>query len=376
MSGGTLPPQPSAPDAVLSPGATGEGRALAAPADRQLVIDDAAYCRTWISRHSKSFYLSSLLLPTDARRASWALYAFCRRADDTVDELGEDFGAGGPDCEPTGHVDAVAGLRAGLERVYGAGAGPSVLPLTSSERHVDAIDRAYARVAARSAIPRGLPEALLCGMEMDARGERFATWDDLLRYSFRVASTVGLMMTRAMSPDRPLRADAALRAAELGVAMQLTNIARDIGEDARRGRVYLPDELLVACGTDRQAVLAATSATPAIREATRLLLLRADDFYRSAERGIPLLPWRCRAAIGSARHIYAAIGDEVARAGYDSITRRAHTSLGRKLVLALRALRFTMLSPGAGGAGPADELLLGLIGTAGLVAPTLGGKGP
>src|SRR6185295_11457627 len=137
-------------------------------------------------------------------------------------------------------------------------------------------------VVERYQIPRPLPEALLDGMEMDARGHSYESDDDLLRYCFRVASTVGLMMTRVMGASRE---DALLRAADLGVAMQLTNIARDVGEDARRGRVYLPEELLDACGTDRAEVLRADRPTPAIREAVRRLLERADAFYRSADRG-------------------------------------------------------------------------------------------
>ena len=349
-----------------------------APASSAAV--DTALCRTWIAHHSKSFYFSSLLLPPRVRQASWALYAFCRRADDAVDEgSGEALLAG-----------RVAGLRARLDRVYPTAASSS-LPVDSVEVHgaglarsrdrsadatdpTDPIDRAYARVAIAARIPRGVPEALLSGMEMDVHGTRYASWDELLVYCFRVAATVGLMMTRAMVPSSRagiahadiLRSDAMLRAAELGVAMQLTNIARDVGEDARRGRVYLPDELLAAVGTDRDAVLAACAATPALREATRRLLLRADDFYRSAERGIALLPRACRPAIASSRYIYAAIGDQIARADHDNITRRAHTSLARKLLLAVRSLPWLWALPGARGEGPADALLCAEIRAAGL----------
>src|SRR6185295_19688193 len=112
-------------------------------------------------------------------------------------------------------------------------------------------------VVERYQIPRPLPEALLDGMEMDARGHSYESDDDLLRYCFRVASTVGLMMTRIMGASDEL---AYTRAADLGVAMQLTNIARDVGEDARRGRVYLPRSLLAEVGSGREEVLRAGSA--------------------------------------------------------------------------------------------------------------------
>ena len=303
----------------------------------QLHQSDVAACRQWIAVHSKSFYLSSMLLPRRVREGAWALYAFCRRADDAVDEVGA--------ADPMARVEA---LRRRLASVYAPGGsdgdGDSASP----------IDRAYGAIAKNHRIPRALPEALLAGMEMDARGFRYRTWDDLYLYCFRVASTVGLMMTRIMGWSRE---DAFARAADLGLAMQLTNNARDVGEDAHRGRVYLPDELLAECGTDADRVLAADSASPSIREAVRRLLARADEHYRAADRGVPLLPRSCRLAIASSRRIYAAIGDDLARHGHDSITRRAHTSTLRKLLLIGRSLPSLIASPAAPAPGPADAIL-------------------
>jgi phytoene synthase len=329
---------------------------------------DVAACRQWIARHSRSFHLSSLLLPRAARHDAWALYAFCRRADDAVDgpflaPEGRGFPAGSDEPAAAGELllARVASLGRRLDRVYGAASPSDAVP--------DAIDRAYAAVAARTRIPRALPEALLAGMEMDARATVYATWDELYRYCFRVASTVGLMMTRVMGlADERRAAEAHLRAADLGLAMQLTNIARDVGEDARRGRVYLPDELLAACGTDRAAVLGARAATGALREAVKRLLLRADDHYRAADRGIALLPRRCRPAIAASRAIYSAIGREVARAGYDSVSMRARTSLPRKLLLVARALPSLFAAPPPSSEGPADALLGALIRECGLDA--------
>jgi phytoene synthase len=291
--------------------------------------DDRLACRAWIQRHSKSFFLSSLLLPARVRQASWALYAFCRRADDAVDE------------ERAGGMARVEALRARLERVYAGRADD------------DPIDRAFAAVVERHAIPRALPEALLAGMEMDAHGTRYASDEDLLVYCFRVAATVGLMMTRVMGTSDDI---GYVRAADLGVAMQLTNIARDVGEDERRGRVYLPAALLDGHGGDRRA-------------AVRALLARADGHYRAADRGVPLLPGDCRFAIASARNIYSAIGDAIAKNAYDSISQRAYVSLPRKLWLVARALPARFSAPGdAHAPGPADEALRAQIRAVGLPA--------
>jgi phytoene synthase len=291
--------------------------------------DDRLACRSWIRRHSKSFFLSSLLLPARVREASWALYAFCRRADDAVDELA----AGG--------MARVDELRRRLERVYAGRADD------------DAIDRAFAAVVERHAIPRALPEALLAGMEMDARGARYDSDEELLVYCFRVAATVGLMMTRVMGASDDV---AYLRAADLGVAMQLTNIARDVGEDERRGRVYLPASLLASVAGDRPA-------------AVRAILTRADAHYRAADRGVPLLPADCRFAIASSRNIYSAIGAAIAKNGYDSLSQRAYVSLPRKLWLVARAIPARFATSGdAHAPGPADEALRAMIGAVGLPA--------
>ncbi|HEX4456443.1 MAG TPA: phytoene/squalene synthase family protein [Polyangia bacterium] len=309
-----------------------------------LTRDDRLACRSWIQRHSKSFFLSSLLLPARVRQASWALYAFCRRADDAVD-------AG--DVGPRGALARVESLRRRLDAVYAGRAGD------------DPIDRAFGAVVERYGIDRALPEELLAGMEMDARGATYADDGELLRYCFRVASTVGLMMTRVMGASD----DAAyLRAADLGVAMQLTNIARDVGEDARRGRVYLPATLLDEVGLDGRALANADAATAPMRAAVKALLARAEAHYRAADVGIPLLPRDCRLAIASSRRIYAMIGDAIAANGYDSITRRAYVTLGGKLRLVAGALPIVWSRPLPPTIGPADGALAPLVRAAGLPA--------
>jgi phytoene synthase len=326
---------------------------------------DFAACKAWIARHSKSFYLSSLLLPRQVRLDAWALYAFCRRADDAVDDLPQ--GEGQESLSDRALLDRrVQALRARLQRVYRGELeeGPDY-----------AIDRAFADVVRRAQIDQALPARLLRGMEMDVEGTPYRTWDDLLDYCFNVAATVGLMMTAVMGHAAPAgrHGEVMTRAADLGVAMQLTNIARDVGEDARRGRVYLPAELLADHGTSAAEVLhlAAVNAppTPGLRAAVAELLRRAAGHYWAADQGIVMLPRSCQLAIRASRRIYAAIGDEVAAADHDSLTRRAVVSLPRKLWLLTRALADTLGGPPrlpeARTSGPADPLLLRLCGEVG-----------
>jgi phytoene synthase len=304
---------------------------------------DLLACEAVIRRHSKSFYLSARLLPQAVREAAFALYAFCRCADDAVDA-------------PTAGeapMHAVERLRRRLDGAY-RGVG-----LDSP------IDRAFASVVQAYGIPRAVPEALIDGMEMDARGVVYASERELLLYAFRVASTVGLMMTRVMGPSH----DAAyLRAADLGVGMQLTNIARDVGEDARAGRLYLPASLCESVGLDPAGLAGAASAGPAARGAVKRLLALADGHYAAADAGIGYLPANCRLAIASSRHIYAAIGTAIAAQDHDTLTRRAFVPLGTKLRLVGRALGQTRRPPDATHVGPADAWLAEWIRAVGLPA--------
>jgi phytoene synthase len=228
-------------------------------ATRVLPQDELEACRRWIAEHSKSFYLSSWLLPRDVREASWALYAFCRRADDAVDELEAR-------ADPLKNVEL---LRARLSDVYRGTPPPHP------------IDRAFARVAQHYEIPESLPGALLDGMQMDAHGRQYESTEDLLLYCFRVASVVGLMMTCIMLGSARAPRIVWLRAADLGIAMQLTNIARDVGEDARRGRVYIPSAWLEDVGIDRESLLTLDRSTPATKALTRRALFVRASIWRA-----------------------------------------------------------------------------------------------
>jgi phytoene synthase len=264
---------------------------------------DMAHCRAVIRTGSLSFHTASRLLPASVRDPALALYAFCRLADDEVDEGGDKAGA-------------VLALRDRLEAVY---AGH---PRNAPE------DRAFAAIVDQFEMPRTLPEALLEGLAWDATGRRYASLSEVRDYSARVASAVGAMMCLLMGVRQ---ADALARACDLGVAMQLTNIARDVGEDARAGRLYLPLDWLAEAGLEAEEFLARRDAGPDTRRLVRRLLAEAQRLYLRAEAGIPALPLRARAGIYAARFVYAGIGREVRRNRYDSVTRRAHTSKAQKL---------------------------------------------
>jgi 15-cis-phytoene synthase len=264
---------------------------------------DMEACRAAIRTGSLSFHAASRLLPAKVRDPALALYAFCRLADDAVDE-------------GTDKTGAVLRLRDRLDRVYAG------RPVNA------AADRAFAAVVEGFEMPRALPDALLEGMAWDAVGRRYDDLSGVLAYSARVAAAVGAMMCVLM---RVRDADALARACDLGLAMQLTNIARDVGEDARAGRLYLPLDWLSEGGTDPERWLAAPSLSPAIRTATRRLLSEADRLYARSEAGVAALPLACRPGILAARLIYAGIGGAVRRQGYDSLSARARTGRGQKL---------------------------------------------
>ncbi|MET0707422.1 MAG: phytoene/squalene synthase family protein [Tardiphaga sp.] len=273
---------------------------------------DIAACRALLKNGSRTFHAASKVLPRKVADPAIALYAFCRLADDAVD-LGHDRAA------------AVARLRVRLDGCYRG--RPASHPA----------DRAFAAVVAQFAIPRELPEALLEGLQWDAQSRRYDTLDDLTAYAARVAGSVGAMMTLVMGARAP---DVVARACDLGVAMQLTNIARDVGEDARAGRLYLPLQWLREAGIDPDAFLARPAFTPDISAIVQRLLDAADELYARGSLGIAHLPRSCRPGIHAAGALYAEIGREVERAGLDSISTRAVVSGRRKLAVLARRLAF------------------------------------
>lgn len=265
--------------------------------------DDLDDCRERLRVGSRSFHAAAFLLPQSFREPAAALYAFCRSADDAVDDS----------ANPAA---ALAGMHRRLDAIY-AGAP-----------HPRAEDRALAEVVERFELPKGLLEALFEGFAWDVEGRRYDDLDGVIAYSARVAGTVGAMMAILMGVRDPRML---ARASDLGVAMQLTNIARDVGEDARAGRLYLPVDWMAEAGLDPDAFLRAPGFSPALGAVVRRLLAEARRFYRHADSGIARLPRRCRPAIYAARLLYAEIGREVLRRHCDSVSQRAVVSAQRKL---------------------------------------------
>jgi phytoene synthase len=270
---------------------------------------DIMRCREAIAAGSKSFNLASRVLSRTARAETAVLYAYCRRADDAVDLV--------PAKE---QANSVARLRAELESVY-AGRPQHELVL-----------RAFASVVQRRNIPASYAQELIEGMAMDARAERYETLDALLHYCFRVAGVVGLMMCHVLgvSDPRALR-----RAAHLGLAMQLTNICRDVLEDAGRDRIYLPRQWLCADAPleDRQRV----------KQAVARLLDEADRYYASAELGVPALPFRAALSVRTAARVYRAIGVKLRARDCDIDRGRVVVSTAKKLWLLSGAVVATLI---------------------------------
>jgi phytoene synthase len=290
-----------------------QGRVLPEPRfAKELKIDPAegALLARTIRAGSKSFDTASMLLPARYRLAARALYAFCRTSDDAVDEAAPG-------------ARATAALRARLEAIYDGRPGNSLE------------DRAFALVAQACQIPFEIPEALIQGFEWDEAGRRYEDHDALLDYAARVAGTVGVMMCLIMGRRERHILE---RAAELGLAMQLTNIARDVGEDARRGRIYLPLGWMRNAGIDPEAFLARPNMSPALASVIRRLLDEAGKLYASGFEGVPGLPAACRPAVRSAGLIYRAIGGRIEANGFDSVTQRARTGALHKLALTAMAM--------------------------------------
>lgn len=266
----------------------------------------AAYeqCRQVARRAARTFYWGSQFLPAPKRRAAWALYALCRAVDDIADHPS-------PQLDPR---VALNGWRLRLTRAYDGVAS-------------DAITRAWVDLLQQFAVPLQPALDLIAGVEMDLDHAQPQTFDDLRLYSYRVAGTVGLLM----APILGYRTPAALPlAVDLGIAMQLTNILRDIGEDARNGRIYLPRDEMAAFGYADDD-LRAGRITPAFVALMRFQIARAQAYYERARPGIDLLDANVRLAILASAEWYRGILGVIIANGYDVFTRRARVPFAARL---------------------------------------------
>jgi phytoene synthase len=294
------------------PGPAGAQRGHAPHGTDALYEDDLAACQRLLVGGSRSFLAASRILPREIARAACALYAFCRLADDSVDA---NPGAASAHGVRSG---ALADLHARLDGIYSGTPRPL------------AADRAFTAVVNRYRIPHAWPHALLEGFQWDAEGRQYEDLAQVRAYAARVAGSVGAMMARVMG----VRSRAALaRACELGIAMQLTNIARDVGDDARLGRLYLPRAWMREAGIDPDAWLRQPHFSPALGAVVQRLLDEARLRYRAGSSGIGSLPLGCRPGIHAASLLYADIGRTVRTRGFDSVNARAVVGPGRKTQL-------------------------------------------
>jgi len=265
-------------------------------------------CYAITRKHSRSFFISSQLLPVEKRRAVQALYAFCRTSDDLVD---------------LPQANAMQALAGWVALVHAPQPPPD-----------NAVLLAWDDTLNRYAVPRTLPDELLAGIAMDLTVNRYATFDDLWLYCYRVASVVGLISMQIIG----YREGAVNYAIKLGVALQLTNILRDVGEDAQRGRVYLPHDDLERFGLCADDILNGRRDN-AFRSLMRFEIERAHCLYEAAWPGIALLNPDGQLAIAAAAEIYRGILGKIHQSDYNVYQRRVYVPLARKLLLLWRARR-------------------------------------
>ncbi|MEP7064466.1 MAG: phytoene/squalene synthase family protein [Gemmatimonadota bacterium] len=299
------------------------GSVLTASATKRRAFrSDAAYCAAVTRHHARTFALASRFLPAKERRGAFAVYAFCRVADDIVDSP-----------LPATRLAPAAGVRAhrlALSNALNGGPdGPVFRELAWAVHHFG--------------IPHEPLYALLEAVSTDLEPLPMESWDDLQRYCDGVASTVGEMCAHVFGlPEQPRARQCALRHARtLGVAMQLTNILRDVGEDAARGRCYLPTDDLAHFGIARQEVLARSIAPDDPRWKKLMLsqVRRARALYASAEAGLALLPRETRVCATICAHGYAGILDALEQIQHDTLSRRARVSARTKAWIAFAAWR-------------------------------------
>jgi phytoene synthase len=281
-------------------------------------------CRWMIKKGSKSFSLAAQLFDPEIRDAAFFLYGWCRYCDDQVDQAGK-----------TENQEELAKRVKALK--------DNTASAFSFAQQREPVFVALQYIAHRYGIPAHYALELIEGMAMDVRGTRYSTLKELLLYCYRVAGTVGLMMSHVMG----LRDERALKhAADLGIAMQLTNIARDITEDAAMGRIYLPLSWLHEAEIPPEEI-----ALPEHREKLAMLTLRllreAGRYYRSGDTGLWYLSFRSACAVAAARHVYAEIASLLLRKGARAWDQRTYVTGPLKVWVVLRGvLRLLRSVPG------------------------------
>ncbi len=267
---------------------------------------DLAYdeCRSITLREAKNFYYAFLTLPAVRRRAIYVAYAFCRYCDDAVDRLGSQ----------DEKLAALAGLQKELEKTYLGHPG-------------DPVSMALADVAERYDIPQEYFQEVISGVECDLVKDRYEDFEQLRRYCYQVASVVGLICIQIFGYKDPAAKEHAI---DLGLAMQLTNIARDVREDLEFGRIYLPQDEMARFGYS-EAELQARVVNPAFIELMRHQADRAKWYFRSGFQLLPYLSFRSRACPAVLGQLYRKVLDRIEDAGYDVLNHRISLSKPEKV---------------------------------------------
>lgn len=291
------------------------GRRLAYSRKRQSVLEKSyEECRRITAIFSKTFYMGTQLLSEEKRKAVWAVYTWCRRTDDLVD---------GPRAIQTSEElsSILQDWELRLEEIF-QGKGRDAIDLAMSDT-----------VATYRDLDIGPFRDMVKGMVMDIEQNRFKTWDDLYLYCYRVAGTVGLMTLPIMGTALEGREGvkgATKAAVSLGIALQLTNILRDVGEDRLRGRIYLPledlkrfnysEEDLFNCVLDKR-----------YKNLMKFEIARARRYFRAAQKGVNLLSEDSQLPVQASLDMYSQILDELEANGYDNFNRRAYVSKSKKM---------------------------------------------
>jgi phytoene synthase len=296
-----------------------------APVELRAELERAyEFCRQITKKHAKSFYFSARFLKKEKRQPIYALYALCRLVDDEVDaiEVGSEREA----------ISAVENWKRKLDEIYqNAECGARIADFHNEQRTTNneqaKVLLAWREMLKKYRIRQELPLELMRGVVQDTHVKRYESWRELYVYCFRVASTVGLMSSEIFGYEKPETLE---YAEALGIAMQLTNILRDIQEDAAMNRIYLPQEDLRTFNVSEEQILAGRVDDSFIA-LMRFEIERARRYYRRAELGIPLLEKDARFCVLLAARIYAAILNEIERQNYDVFAARAHTTKFQKI---------------------------------------------
>lgn len=296
-----------------------------------------AHCRQLHRRHGRTYYLATRLLPAWKRPHVHALYGFTRHADDIVDAIDGLPGA-----------ERAEKLRDWSDRFLAGLAGATL---------DDPIIPAVVHTITAFDLDRNDFASFLKSMAMDLDTTRYATYDELLGYMEGSAAVIGTMMVPILQGTNLVTAREPAR--QLGLAFQLTNFIRDIGEDLDRGRIYLPGTDLDRFGVteaDLRAAADRRNASPAVRDLIRHEVRRAQEHYLAAAPGITMLTGTSQSCIRTAYHLYGGILDEIATAGYDPFVRRAVVPTRRRIQVAQRCLRTPAGTPVLRAPGPTLEV--------------------